>query len=157
MISNSEVSCIDYDFGTTQPAHGLPASGWFSIPGFWSFSIPSIGITHAGMGRMSHANGPFQIFKKMPVRVHQNMPFQSQNSFSSREGAPKTSSQWTPFITPTKPSGSASASPEFQPDLRLWSRSWLDNDWHSGHSAFWHFGIPVDWLTELRFYHWSLI
>ena len=67
---------------------------------------------------------------KIPIRMHQNTPFQVKNSFFSREGAcsshqtpfPVGPSPQTPSLAPTKDSGSAPASPVFYPDLRHWPR-----------------------------------
>jgi len=58
-----------------------------------------------------------QIFKKIPLSIHQNTPFQAKKIaiFSGL-------SQWTSFLAPTKSSGSATAYPaEFhQRDFRPW-------------------------------------
>jgi len=58
-----------------------------------------------------------QIFKKIPLSIHQNTPFQAKNLRFFFLGSP----QWTSFLAPTKSSGSATAySAEFQPDFRPW-------------------------------------
>jgi len=54
-----------------------------------------------------------QIFKKMPLRIHQNTPFQARNSvFSGEWRSPLIEPRWSPILAPTKPPGSASAFPK---------------------------------------------
>jgi len=63
----------------------------------------------------------FKIYLSKFTKVQNTpRPFQAQNSHFFWQGAkpPSQASPWcTPLLAPTKPSGSVSASPEFQPDF----------------------------------------